>query len=154
MVLLGAPARWCTRFEAEVGALLDDVKVARQLRPAPDTVVMFVSTLAQLEDRICAVTERLPPDGQIWVAWRSRRPADVSEEVVRRIGLTAGMSVNAASPIDAVWTGLRMVVRPENRDALAYRLSAHPRRARRATRPPQFSGAGSGLATARARRRS
>lgn len=164
VALLGAPERWCARFEAEVGALLDDVKVSRQLRPAPDTVVMFLDKLADLEDRICPVTERLPPDGQIWVAWRSRRPADVSEEVVRRIGLTAGMSVNAASAIDAVWTGMRMVVRPENRDALAYRLAAHPRgiikprlfeaRRRRATRPPQFSGAGSGLATARARRRS
>lgn len=154
VVLLGAPERWCARFEAEVGALLDDVKVARQLRPAPDTVVMFVSTLADLEDRICPVTERLPPDGQIWIAWRSRRPADVSEEVVRRIGLTAGMSVGSASAIDAVWTGTRMILRPQNRDALAYRLAASPRRARRATRPPQFSGAGSGLATARARKRS
>lgn len=153
VVLLGAPERWCVRFEAEVGAVLDDVKVARQLRPAPDTVVMFVDKLADLEDRICAVTERLPPDGQIWVAWRSRRPADVSEEVVRRIGLTAGMSVNSASAIDAVWTGMRMVVRAENRDALAYRLAASPRRSRRATRPPQFSGAGSAF-TARARRRS
>jgi hypothetical protein len=154
VVLLGAPERWCVRFEAEVEALLSEVRVARQLRPAFDTVVMFVDKLADLEDRICPVTERLPPDGQIWVAWRTRRPADVCEEVVRRIGLTAGMSVNGASAIDAVWTGLRLIVRPENRDALAYRLVAHPRRSRRATRPPQLSGAGSGLATARARRRS
>jgi len=154
VVLLGAPERWCAKFEAEVDALLEDVKVARQRRPAVDTVVMFVDCLADLEDRICPVTERLPPDGQVWVAWRSRRAADVSEEVVRRIGLTAGMSVTRASSIDTVWTGVRLVVTPENRDALAYRLAAPPRRARRATRPPQFSGAGSALAAARARRRS
>jgi hypothetical protein len=33
---------------------------------------------------------------------------------------------------------MRMVVRPENRDALAYRLAIAPRRARRAPRPPHF----------------
>lgn len=153
VVLLGAPERWCTRFEAEVGALLDGVKVSRQLRSAPHTVVVFSERLVDLEDWICPVTERILPDGQLWVAWRARRPADISEDIVRRIALTAGMTAGSPGAIDAVWTGMRLVLQPENRDALMYRLSA-PRRPRRATRPPQFSGPGSSLATVRARRRS
>jgi hypothetical protein len=159
VVLLGAPERFAAKFEAELAGSFEDVKVSRQLRPALDCVLVFIDSLADLEDRICAVTERLLPEGQVWVAWRKRRAGDVREDVVRRIFLTAGMSGAKVGAIDSVWTGMRMVVRPENRDALAYRLAIAPRRARRATRPPQFessrslAGAGSGLANARARRR-
>lgn len=156
VVLLGAPERFCARFETEVEATLADVKVARQLRPAPvDCVVLFVSRLHEIEGRIGKVGERLHPDGHIWIAWRSRRAGDIDEDVVRRIGLTQGMVASTAVAIDAVWSGIRLTIRHENRDALAYRLLGRPsRRTRRATPPPPFtSGAGSGLATARARRR-
>lgn len=155
VVLLGAPERFAARFEGEVAALLPDVKVSRQLRPAPDCVVLFIDSLGDLEDRLCPINERLHPDTQIWVAWRTRRAADVREDVVRRIFMTAGMVDTKLAPLDKVWTGMRLVTRPENKDALAYRLEISPRRTRRATRPPQYgSGAGSALATARARKRS
>lgn len=152
VVLLGATDRLAQSVETGLAAGIE-VKVSRHLRPAPvDCVMMFVDRLADLEDRIGDVTERLHPDGQVWVAWRSKRAADVREEVIRRIGLAAGMVDTKICAIDRVWSGMRLVIRRENRDALAYRTDG--RRAKRATRPPQFgSGAGSGLATARARRR-
>ncbi len=168
VVLLGAPERVAAGVEGEL-AEVGEVKVSRSIRRTPgippepvDTVMLFVDRLVDLEDRIGPATERLHPDGQIWVAWRSRRAADVREEVVRRIGLAAGMIDTKMCAIDRVWSGMRLVIRRENRDALAYRTAAgtgtpgtQRRRTRRATRPPQFSsGAGSGLATARARRRS
>lgn len=156
VVLLGAPERFGARFETEVEATLADVKVARQLRPAPvDCVVLFVTSLHELEDRIGKVGERLHPEGQIWIAWRSRRAGDIDQDVVRRIGLTQGMVASAVTPIDAVWSGIRLTIRAENRDALAYRLLGRAsRRTRRASQPPPVaSGAGSGLAIARARRR-
>jgi len=164
VVLLGAPDRVAARFEAELGSSFDDVKVSRQLRPAVDCAVLFIDSLLDLEERICPVTERLLPQGQVWVAWRKRRAGDVREDVVRRIFMTAGMAATKVCAIDSVWMGMRLVIRPENRDALAYRLAIAPRRTRRADQarderrgrllPLDSSGAGSGLATARARRRS
>lgn len=163
VVVLGGPERVAGAIERlgrDPGdAAFEGLKVFRQLRPAPiESVVLFVERLVELEDRICAITERLHPDGQVWVAWRSRRAGDVSEDVVRRIGLTAGMVDARVCAIDRVWCGMRLVIRRENRDALAYRLGP-PRRTRRARIAPspvarEISGPGSGLATARARRRS
>jgi hypothetical protein len=153
LVLLGAPERFGSR-----AALGDDIKVARQLPAMPrstrlaslDCVMIFVDCLADLEDRIGPVTERLHPDGQIWVVWRTRRAADVTEEVVRRIGMTAGMVDTRVCAIDGVWTGMRLIIRHANRDALAYRLGISPRRTRRVSWPQPVSGAGSTLRRARA----
>lgn len=134
VVLLDAPERVVRTMQ------LGDVKVSRKLRAGstPDTVMLFCGHLVDLEDHIGKVTERLHPDGQMWVAWRPRRAADVREEMVRRIGLAAGMVDTRSLAIDRVWSGLRLVISPENRDALSYRVR----------------GPGSGLQTARARRRS
>ena len=141
VVLLGAPDRLSGRRVEGAFDEIGDVKVSRILRGSPlDTVMVFCDRLADLETSIGKVTERLHPDGQIWVAWRSRRAADVRQELVRRIGLAAGMVDTRVCSIDRVWSGMRLVISPENRDALAYRVERR--------------GAGSGLQTARARRRS
>jgi hypothetical protein len=154
LILLGAPDRVSSRLEAKLGAELEgELRVARQLRPAPvECVIVFAERLVDLEDRIGPVTERLHPDGQVWVAWRARRAADITEDVVRRIGLTAGMVDTRVCALDRVWSGMRLVLRRNNREALAYRLD--PRRTRRPSSGAGSSGAGSGLANARARRRS
>jgi hypothetical protein len=143
VAVLGAPERWCARFEAHLRVQVDpDAKVIRNLRPvwAPpaDCLLLFIDGLADLEDRIGPACERLHPDGQLWIVWRSRRSADVTEDVVRRIGLTAGMVVTRARRLDTVWSGMRMVITRDNRDAVAYRLRG---------------GAGSAQQAARARRR-
>jgi hypothetical protein len=164
VVLLGAPERLHGRlFEGELSEI-GEVKVTRHLRKlSVDTVMIFVDRLVDLEARIGAISERLRPDGQVWIAWRSNRAADVDVEVLRRIGLAAGMVDTRVCAIDRVWSGMRLVISRENREALAYRIDrpqrptlAAARRTRRTTRPPSasVSGAGSGLMTARARRRS
>jgi len=163
VVLLGAP----DDFEETLG-LGDDVKVARQLRlSAVDVVVFFVDRLAELERRFGDIAARMHPAGAFWVAWpkkASRRPTDITEDVVRRIGLAAGLVDNKVCAIDEVWSGLRLVVRVENRDALAYRAEPPAGRevrdtrrkgpraaALRAAAPRTAQGGGSTLRRARAR---
>lgn len=143
----------------------DDVRITHDLRlPPVDVVVMFVDSLEELERRFTDVVGRLHPAGGFWVAWRhsSRR---VTEDVVRRIALAAGMAANKACSIDASHAGVRLVMRSENREAMAYRLIEPPPRSliagRRARRPtarlaPRIAraasgGAGSALRRARAR---
>ena len=78
-----------------------------------------------------------------------------------RIALAAGMVHNKVCEIDASWSGVRLVIRNEIRDAIAYRVVPPPpalsRRVRRPTaaariaRLSSSSGAGSTLRRARAR---
>ena len=89
------------------------------------------------------VANRLHPEGGFWVAWRTRRGCGVSEDVVRRIALAAGMVGNKACSIDPTWSGMRLVLRTEIRDALMYRVQPPPppvsRRMRRPTQPPRLA---------------
>jgi hypothetical protein len=94
------------------------------------------------------------------VAFRTHR-GDITDDVVRRIALAAGMVDNKAVEIDASWSGMRLVLRDEIRDAMMYRAAPPPlsRRMRRPTAPTRIahrtltrsSGAGSSLRRARAR---
>lgn len=134
--------------------LPEGVRLFRQLRPGPvDVMVFFVDRLAELERRWNELAKRMHPAGGFWVAWpkkASKRPTDITEDVVRRIGLAGGLVDNKVCAIDDVWSGLRLVVRVEDRAALAYRaVPAAPaptqRRRRRTT--------GKGLAAGSTQRR-
>lgn len=153
--LLNAPGAFVRTLER------DDVRITHDLRlPLVDVVVMFVDSLEELERRFTDVVGRLHPAGGFWVAWR-RSSRRVSEEVVRRIALAAGMAANKVCSIDASYSGVRLVMRSENRQAMAYRLIDPPAISRRTRRPtariaPRIvratsAGAGSALRRARAR---
>lgn len=157
--LLNAPAL----FERHLltPGVADDVRFTHDLRlPPVDVVVLFVDSLADLEKRFADIASRLHPEGGFWVAFpkRARRATDVTGEVVRRIALAAGMVDDKVASIGS-WSGVRLVMRAEIRDAVAYRAVSPPtlsRRTRRPTAPARMatrttSGAGSTLRRARAR---
>ena len=135
----------------------DEVRIAEDLRqPLIDVAVLFVDRVADLERRFADIAARLHPAGGFWVAWpKKKRGADVTEEVVRRIALAVGMVDNKVCSMGE-FAGMRLVLRGENRDAMAYRAEPPPlsRRVRRpviASRAARTSGAGSSLHRARAR---
>ena len=46
---------------------------------------------------------------------RSKMTTDITEDVVRAVALPTGLVDNKVCAIDDVWSGLRLVVRVENR---------------------------------------
>jgi hypothetical protein len=60
----------------------------------------------------------LDPAGGLWVAWPKRASGvdtDLTETVVRELGLAAGLVDNKVCAIDQVWSGLRFVYRLADR---------------------------------------
>ncbi len=137
----------------------DDVQFAHDLRmPLVDVVVLFVDRLADFERRVVDIAARMHPAGRFWVAWRkTRRGSDITEDVVRRIAMACGLIDNKVCSIGD-WSTVRLVMRGENRDAVAYRAEPPPlsRRVRRPTAPARmmYGRGGSGSAMRRARARS
>ena len=136
----------------------DTVRITHDLRlPPVDVVVLFVSRVAELERRFADIAPRLHPAGAFWVAFKTCRGSDITEEVVRRIALAAGMLSTKVCVIETGWSGVRLVLRDEIRDAMMYRVAPPPpisRRVRRPTAPARIvraSGAGSTLRRVRAR---
>jgi hypothetical protein len=83
-----------------------------------DVAVVFVTERAALEVAWERLLASLVPDGGLWLAWpkkASKVPTDMTEHVVREVGLPAGLVDNKVCAIDEVWSGLRLVVRKERR---------------------------------------
>lgn len=106
-------------FEA-LGPLSPSVRLRSGLRgKGPfDVIVVFVRTEAELEDRFTRAMARLETAGGLWVSWpkqSSPLATDLKEGHVRSFGLSTGLVDNKVCAIDADWSGLRFVVRKENR---------------------------------------
>ena len=115
LALIGAP----DGFDATLGELPDGVVVRRRLGGQPlDVLVAFFSSHALLVRRLPALTAALDSAGGLWIAWPKRASGvatDVTEDVVRTLGLAAGLVDNKICAIDQVWSGLRLVYRLRDR---------------------------------------
>jgi hypothetical protein len=116
LALLGAP----DGFDATLGELPPNVSVRRRARGALDVIVSFHVRRSDLERRLPALAAALDPAGGLWVAWPKRAsgvPTDMNENIVRELGLAAGLVDNKVCAIDEVWSGLRLVYRRRDRPA-------------------------------------
>ena len=105
-------------FDETVAPLPDGVEVGREAESGVDVVVFFTTERAALEARIGELQAVIAPDGAAWVAWPKRASGvetDMTEDVVRDVVLPLGMVDNKVAAIDATWSGLRLVIRVENR---------------------------------------
>ena len=105
-------------FDEELDPLPDGVTVLRRLAPGLDVAVLFVTERQELERRFPAVAKAVFPAGGFWVAWPKRAskvPTDLTEDVLREVGLTQGLVDNKVCAVTEVWSGLRFVWRKENR---------------------------------------
>ena len=114
VALLGAPGG----FDEELAPLPGGVTVLRRLAPDLDVAVLFVTERRELERRFPAVAKAVFPAGGFWVAWPKRSskiPTDLTEGVLREVGLPQGLVDNKVCAVTDVWSGLRLVWRKENR---------------------------------------
>jgi hypothetical protein len=108
-------------FAAALGELPADVRPRTSLRDgALDLVVAFFLERGRLQRRLPRLVGALDPAGALWIAWpkrASRVPTDVTEDVVRELGLAAGVVDVKVCAIDATWSGLKLVIRLADRPA-------------------------------------
>jgi hypothetical protein len=111
---LGAPEG----FDGLVGELPPGVEVLRSLRPPLDLLVQFTTSRTALARRLPQLRDAVFPAGVAWIAWPKRNsgvPTDVTEDVVREEALPIGLVDVKVCAIDATWSGLKLVVRKEQR---------------------------------------
>jgi hypothetical protein len=106
------------RLPAELSLDLPGAHVVRRLRAGLDVTLTFHTSLSTLSARLPAVFSRTVTDGMVWVAWPKQSAVrklglttDLSDDVVRTLGLELGwVDVNVAA-ISDVWSGLKFVRR-------------------------------------------
>ncbi|MDH4309915.1 MAG: DUF3052 domain-containing protein [Acidimicrobiia bacterium] len=101
--------------------LLGEPQATFLTAPAPcDIAIVFAVEAAELDQAFRQAMAVIPPDGAIWVAWPKRAskvPTDITEDRCREMFLPTGMVDTKVCAIDDTRSGLRFVVRKENREA-------------------------------------
>ena len=83
-----------------------------------DVIVAFFSEAGEIGRQIGDLGRRIYPAGALWIAWPKRSSGvetDLTEDALRDVGLPAGLVDNKVCAIDDTWSGLRFVIRLENR---------------------------------------
>ncbi len=90
-----------------------------------DLVHLFVSERAVLAREAARLRQRLRDDAPLWVSWPKKAAGvatDVGEDVIREVALPLGFVDVKVCAVDAVWSGLKLVVRRELRRAARPRV--------------------------------
>jgi len=83
-----------------------------------DFVQLFVKSEKELQTKFSEYARKLNPAGMLWVSWPKKSSGvvtDVSEDMVRAIGLAAGLVDVKICAVDDVWSGLKFVFRLKDR---------------------------------------
>lgn len=116
VVLVGAPPGFAKTLEP----VPDGVRVSTSLpkKGALDVALVFAKTKKDLERGLAAAKKHMAQAAGIWIAWPKKASGiatEVDEAVARKIGLGSGLVDNKVCAVDATWSGLRFVIRLEDR---------------------------------------
>jgi len=101
-----------------VDPLPDGVEFSPQVNPDTDIVHVFSTEKILLMNDLQTFLKSLKQDGVIWVSWpkkSSKVPTDITEDSIREIALPMGLVDIKVCAVDEVWSGLKLVIRRENR---------------------------------------
>lgn len=113
---VGAPAHFRALLDLPDGTRLDADPT--DAAGPYDVVVAFAPDREALEDRFPRGHALLDPHGGLWLAWpkqSSPLATAMRESDVRATGLASGLVDNKICAVDGDWSGLRFVVRVEDR---------------------------------------
>ena len=106
-------------YDSILGKLPDKVTLARGPGWQLDFIQLFATERASLEKELPRLKARLKQDGMIWVSWpksSSRLRTDLSDGVVREVGLKNGLVDVKVCAVDDSWSALKFVRRLKDRE--------------------------------------
>lgn len=112
----GAPEVFAELLEP----LPEGASLVRSPRATCRVLVVFAASAAELESRFASAVRLMPADGAIWAAWPKQTSGvetDLGFDLVQTHGLEAGLVDTKVAAIDDTWSGLKFVVRVDDREA-------------------------------------
>ena len=100
---------------AEYGLTLSEEEVPS---PGLHAAHIFVTERAEMERQLAILRDIIDSAGQIWVSWpkkASEVETDITEDTIREVALPMGFVDIKVCAVDAVWSGLKLVIRRELR---------------------------------------
>jgi hypothetical protein len=104
-----------------LGKLPDGVRLTNHLTANADFVHFFTTRRDELPEQLKLLRAKLSDTGTLWVSWPKKSsgvPTDVTEDVIRDVALPLGLVDTKVCAVDATWSGLKLMVRRENRRSI------------------------------------
>lgn len=101
-----------------VGPVPATVTVAAERVAAADIVHLFTNSRDELFSQLARLRDLIRQDGSIWVSWYKKAakvPTEITEDTVREAALPLGLVDVKVCAVDEKWSGLKLVIRKENR---------------------------------------
>jgi hypothetical protein len=114
VVTLGAPAG----YRKWLAPLPDKVSFADKTSAGSEFVHLFVTERRILEAELKRLRKLLANTGTLWVSWPKKSSGvatDITEDVIREVCLPLGLVDVKVCAVDEVWSGLKLMIRRENR---------------------------------------
>lgn len=105
---------------AEVRAELREALAQCEMKPGGelDFAMLFTKSRAELAREFSRTAKLLAPAGMLWVSWPKKSSgvaSDLDDNLVRIIGLDAGLVDVKVCAVTEVWSGLKFVRRVKDR---------------------------------------
>ncbi len=98
--------------------LPDDVTISTQMRSNIDLWHLFTAKRQELDRQLEIAQKQIHQDGMIWVSWPKKSsgvPSEITEDTIRETALPRGLVDIKVCAVDDTWSGLKLVIRKENR---------------------------------------
>jgi hypothetical protein len=103
---------------AALKTALSGCEMLRQDSEGIDFAMVFTKSGVSLKKEFKQIAKCIAPAGMLWVSWPKKSsgvPTDLTENVVREIGLAAGLVDVKVCAVTDVWSGLKFVRRLKDR---------------------------------------
>ena len=114
LFLVNAPKKYLKL----VSPLPEGLKVMSRIADGTDVVHIFSTKEVHLTKTLRASFCKLKQDGMIWISWPKKSakvPTDITEDTIRKVALPLGLVDIKVCAVNDVWSGLKLVIRKENR---------------------------------------
>src|SRR5437868_59944 len=114
VVIINAPAN----YRRLLGKIADGVTFSDRLKLDSTFVHLFTSRRNELQRKMSILRDKISDDGTVWVSWPKKSSGiatDVTEDVIREIALPLGFVDIKVCAVHEIWSGLKLMIRRENR---------------------------------------
>lgn len=111
--LIGAPKE----YRALLEPLPEKVQFSSRASDA-NVIHLFTRRRAELATRLPVILKTMKADAAVWVSWPKKASGvatDVTEDVIRALALPIGLVDIKVCAVDAIWSGLKLMIRKELR---------------------------------------
>jgi hypothetical protein len=94
------------------------VTFSDRLKTDSSFVHVFINKRSELEKQLALLREKIADTATVWVSRPKKSSgilADVTENLIRAVALSLGLVDVKVCAIDETWSGLKLMVRKENR---------------------------------------